>query len=349
MQTNDMNRRRFLTASLAAVGGLALPGLATGPGPAFDPSDPVIMTVTGPIAPTAMGRTLPHEHVMVDFAGVDVVGPHRYDRSTVIETVQPHLEELPAAGGETLVECTPAYLGRDPLVLRRLSEATGVQILTNTGYYGARDDQHVPEHAYSDSVDALAARWIREWEDGIGSTSVRPGFIKIGVDDGPLSDIDRKLVRAACRAHLETGLTIAVHTGPAQPALEQLDVLAEEGVAPSAWIWVHAQNAEETAPLLEVAERRGWVSLDGYAPDHTEKYVRLVTAMHEHDLLDRLLLSQDNGWYSVGEPEGGSFSSYTSLFTDLIPALRDAGLSNEAIRQLTVKNPAEAFTVRPRA
>jgi phosphotriesterase-related protein len=306
------------------------------------------MTVTGPIEPQAMGQTLAHEHVMVDFVGVEEVGLDRYDRETVTETVRPHLEALAKAGGQTLVECTPDYLGRDPRVLRRLARTTGVQILTNTGYYGAREDQHVPEHAYSDSVDALAGRWVREWEEGIGDTSVRPGFIKIGVDEGSLSDIDRKLVRAACRTHRETGLTIAVHTGPAQAAHEQLEVLAEEGVSPEAWIWVHAQAEEDTTHHLEIARRGGWVSLDGYTPDQTERYVRLVSLMQEHDLLDRLLLSHDNGWHSVGEPGGGSFAPYTPLFTELVPALRDGGLSDEAIQQILVTNPAQAFSIRPR-
>jgi len=342
-----MDRRRFLATGLAALGGLSVSGVAARSRPPAL-ADGSVMTVTGPIDPAAMGRTLSHEHVMVDFVGVDEVGPDRYDRAAVIETVRPYLEAAVAGGVQTFVDCTPAYLGRDPVVLRRLAESTGLRILTNTGYYGARDDRHVPEHAYDDSVDALAARWVGEWTDGIGDSGVRPGFLKIGVDSGPLSGIDRKLVRAAARAHLETGLTIAVHTGPARPALQQLDVLADEGVSPSAWIWVHAQAADDPARYAEVARRGGWVSLDGYAPDRTERYVRLVLGMQQHDLLDRVLLSQDNGWYSVGEPGGGSFSPYTPLVTTLVPALREAGLSDDAVRHLLLRNPARAFAVRRR-
>lgn len=301
------------------------------------------MTVTGPVESGKLGRTLPHEHVMVDFAGVDGVGPERYDRSAVAERIRPYLEDLAAAGGQTLFECTPAFLGRDPVLLRRLSKATGVRIVTNTGYYGARDDQHVPGHAYSDSVDALAARWIHEWTEGIGDTGIRPGFVKIGVDPGSLSDVDEKLVRAACRAHLETGLTIASHTGPAQPAFEQLAILAEEGVAPGAWIWVHAQNEKDGARHVEAAKRGAWVEFDGYEPEHTDEYLRRLTLMRERGLLHRVLLSHDNGWYSVGEPEGGDVQPYTPLFTELVPALRREGFTDEEIHQLVVTNPASAF------
>lgn len=344
-----MDRRAFLKSSFAALGVTAVANDLLTAAPVTTEADGSIMTVTGPVQPEVLGWTLPHEHVLVDFAGVDEVGPDRYDRREVVEVVRPYLEALVDAGGQTLVECTPNYLGRDPRLLRELSEATGLQMLTNTGYYGARDDEHVPEHAYADTVDALAERWMREWDDGIENTGIRPGFIKIGVDDGSLSEIDRKLVRAACRTHLETGLTIAAHTGPAQPAFEQLDVLAEEGVDPSAWIWVHAQGEDDFDRHLEAAERGAWVEFDGYHPDETEAYVERVVAMRDRDLLHRVLLSQDNGWYAVGEPEGGDFSPYTPLFTELLPALEAAGLTEDEIRKLIVENPADAFRIRVRA
>ena len=164
--------------------------------------------------------TLPHEHVLVDFIGAAEVSPDRYDRDEVFRTVLPFVEQFRKLGGQTLVECIPAYLGRDPRLLKRLSQAAGLHLLTNTGYYGARDDQFLPPHAFSESPDQLAARWIREWEDGIDGTGIRPGLMKIGVDSGTLSEVDRKLVQAAARTHLKTGLTIAAHTGPAEAAFE---------------------------------------------------------------------------------------------------------------------------------
>lgn len=306
------------------------------------------MTVTGPIDPSELGRTLSHEHVMVDFAGAEGVGPERYDRAAVQSVIQPHVEDLISVGAQSMMECTPAYLGRDPALLRTLSVATGLQIITNTGYYGARNDQHLPPHAFTESADDLADRWIREWREGIGETGIRPGFLKIGVDPGPLSAIDEKLVRAACRTHLQTGLTIASHTGPAPPAFEQLRVLAEEGVDPSAWIWVHAQSEDDSTRHLDAAQRGAWIEFDGYEPDQTRAYVQRLTTFRENDLLGRVLLSQDNGWYSVGEAGGGDFQPYTALFTALLPALRQAGFTTSEIDQLIIANPADAFAIRVR-
>jgi phosphotriesterase-related protein len=102
--------------------------------------------------------TLVHEHVLVDFVGADKVGRHRYDADEAFRVILPHLAALKQRGCRTLVECTPAYLGRDPVLLRRLSEKSGLYILTNTGYYGAANDKFVPAHAYEESAAQLAAR-----------------------------------------------------------------------------------------------------------------------------------------------------------------------------------------------
>jgi phosphotriesterase-related protein len=307
------------------------------------------MTVSGPIAPERMGVTLPHEHVLVDFAGAEVVSPDRYDRDDVFETVLPYLQRARALGLRTLVEATPAYLGRDPLLLRRLADASGVQLLVSTGYYGARSDQHLPPHARTDPVDTLAARWIREWTDGIDGTGIRPGFIKIGVDTGPLSEVDRKLIQAAARTHLRTGLTIASHTGPATGAMEQLAVLEAEGVDPSAWVWVHAQAEADSTVHVRAARSGAWISFDGLAPGEVERYVALVAFMKLEGLLDRVLVSHDAGWYHVGEPGGGAFRPYDTMFEDFLPALEAAGFTDDEIHRLTVENPAQAYAIRIRA
>ena len=340
-----MHRRDFLKSCLVAT---ALAGCASSRS-TDTRAESTIMTVNGLIAPEQMGLTLPHEHVLVDFIGAAEVSPDRYDRDEVFETVLPHVQQFRALGGQTLIECTPAYLGRDPRLLQRLSEAAGIHILANTGYYGARDDRFLPPHTFSDSADQLAARWIREWEDGLDGTSIRPGFMKIGVDSGALSDVDRKLVQAAARTHLKTGLTIAAHTGPAVAAFDELGVLEREGVDPSAWIWVHAQAEQDVMRHVEAAQRGAWVEFDGLHPNRVERHVALVLNMKEHGVLPHVLVSHDAGWYRVGEPGGGTFRPYDTLFTDFIPGLKNAGFTEAEIHQVLVKNPAEAFSIGVRA
>ena len=171
-----------------------------------------IETVNGPLAAARLGVTLMHEHVLVDFIGAAQVSPSRYDADAVFTAVLPHLQQVRRLGCETLVECTPAYLGRDPRLLRRLSVASGLNILSNTGYYGAANDKHLPEHAFHETAEQIAGRWVREYEGGIEGTGIKPALMKIGVDGSPLSAVDAKLVAAAALAHHRTGLAIASHT-----------------------------------------------------------------------------------------------------------------------------------------
>jgi len=306
-------------------------------------ADPVV-TVTGPIEPAHLGPTLVHEHVMCDFAGAAATGPHRYDADEVVRVMRPYLEEAKQRGIASFVDCTPAYIGRDVLVLRRLSELTGVRILTNTGYYGAAGDKYIPRHAYDESATELGARWTREWQEGIEGTGIRPGFIKTGVDAGSLSAIDRKLLEAAALAHLQTGLSIACHTGEATAALEVLEVVKAAGVSPEALIVVHADAIADEGVHARIAQEGAWVELDAVGPTTIEKHTRLVTGLVRQGHGNRILLSHDAGWYAVGEARGGTVRPYTVVSTELLPALRRL-LTERQIHEIMVTNPARAFRV----
>ena len=315
---------------------------------AADAIGPSIQTVRAPVASSELGLTLVHEHVLVDFIGADRVSPDRYSADEVFRVALPRLLEAKRHGVCTILECTPAYLGRDPRLLRRLSEASGLNLVTNTGYYGAAKDKHVPAHAYRESASELAARWTGEARDGIDGTGIRPGFIKSGVDAGRLSEIDRKLVTAAARCHLDTGLTIAVHTGDGAAALDILSVLEAERVAPSAYVYVHAQNERDRAVQVKVAASGAWVELDGIAPDSLDAHVEAVVDLADRGHLGRLLVSHDAGWYHVGEPGGGSYRGYSLIFERFVPALEKRGLSRKDVATLLEDNPAMAFSPRVR-
>jgi phosphotriesterase-related protein len=303
-----------------------------------------IQTVEGPIFAGELGSTLMHEHVMVDFIGAAQVSPDRYDADEVYRVALPHLKQVRELGCRTLVECTPAYLGRDPALLRRLAKASGLRLITNTGYYGAANDKFVPEHARTETVEQLADRWMREWREGIDATGIRPGFIKIGVDPGPLSAIDGKLVSAAALTHRRTGLTIAAHTGNGEAALAEIAALEQEGVSPSALIWVHAQIERDADVHVRAAQKGAWVEFDGVSESSVASHVEMVSTMKSKGLLGNVLVSHDAGWYNVGEENGGSYRAYDTLFTRFVPALKEAGLNDSEIRRLLVDNPRRALT-----
>jgi predicted metal-dependent phosphotriesterase family hydrolase len=337
-----MKRRDFLKVASAALPVLSASSLLRADEDKEKKSR--VMTVLGEVPSDELGTMLPHEHVLVDFIGADKVSSERYDADEAFRVMLPHLKQASKAGCQAVAECTPAYLGRDPKLLKRLSIESGVKLLTNTGYYGAGQGKYLPQHAFQESVDELANRWIKEWRDGIGDTGIRPGFIKIGVDAGKLTEVNMKLVQAAARCHLETGLTIAGHTGDGQAALQQVDILKQAGVSPSAWIWVHAQSEKNPEIHLQVARSGAWVEFDGVGDSSIEQHVELVQNMKRAGLLGRVLLSHDAGWYSVGESSGGKMRGYDTMFTRFLPALQTAGITPDEINLLTVTNPASAFS-----
>ena len=304
-----------------------------------------IMTVNGPIDPADMGQTLIHEHILVDFIGAEDINPPRWDRDQVIAKVLPFLEEARNAGCKTFVDCAPNYLGRDVVLLKRLSDKTGVNIITNTGYYGGSDNKFLPAHAHVETAGLLADRWRREWEHGIDGTHIKPGFMKISVNAGHLSDVSLKLIQAAALTHKKTGLTIASHTGPAQPAFEQIEVLKSNRIDPSAFIWVHAQNETDETHYVKAVREGAWVSLDGLREENIQQYVDKLRFLKREGCLNKVLISHDAGWYDPGKSDGGDFVGFTVLFRKLVPALEQEGFVETEIIQLIQTNPANAFTI----
>jgi phosphotriesterase-related protein len=310
--------------------------------------DGIIMTVNGPVSCKEMGVSLVHEHILVDFIGADSISDQRWDRSEVVSKVLPFLKQIKNLGCRTFIECTPAFLGRDPRLLKRLADSSGLNIITNTGYYGAVNNKFIPGYALVETSDQLADRWITEWKEGIDGTGIKPGFIKIGVDKGHLSEMHKKLIFAAAKTHLITGLVIASHTGPALPAFEQLNILKEEGVAPEAFIWVHAQTETELRNHVKAARMGAWVSLDGINDENLDDYLKMIENMRENHLLNKILLSHDAGWYDPEKTNGGEFRGYTVLTEKLIPLLREEKFSDAEINQLLIDNPSRAFEIKIR-
>jgi phosphotriesterase-related protein len=283
--------------------------------------------------------TLVHEHILVDFIGAAQVSRGRYNADEVFRLALPRLQEVARLGCRRILECTPNFLGRDPRLLRRLADASGVELWTNTGLYAAREFIFLPDYAKSESANRLARRFIGEFKNGVEGT--KPRFIKIGVDRGPLPPLSRKLVEAAAITSRETGLPLASHTGDGVAALEQLEILSAVKCPLTRFVWVHAQNERDPEIHAKVARAGAWVEFDGIGPRSAEYHLRCVRAMAERNLLGQTLISQDSGWYHVGEPNGGNFRGYTYLYTDFLPLLADGWAG-----QLLVDNPGRAFPVR---
>ena len=299
-----------------------------------------IQTVLGAIDPSELGVTLVHEHVMCDFVGASKVSKDRYDPDEVFRVMLPYLLEIRQLGVKGFVDCTPMYLGRDVKVLARLAKATGVHILTNTGLY---KEPFLPSYTWEYSVDHLAKMWTTEIKEGIEGTQIKAGFIKIAVNPGRLIPIQQKIVRTAARTCLATGATIACHTANGVAALEVLDILDEECISADNLVIVHSDAEQDQGYHFETARRGAWVEYDGLNETSAGKIIGLIKNMVGRGYENKLLLSQDAGWYNVGQEKGGRIRGYEYLVKEFIPLMHKAGFNQELVHKVSVENPASAF------
>jgi phosphotriesterase-related protein len=315
------------------------------------------MTVTGKLKADDVTMMLPHEHITTDFAGAETVVQPQYRQDDAFRLILPYLNQLKQQGVTVLAECTPNYLGRDVALLAALSKASGLYIVTNTGYYAAVDEKFLPKHFYSETEQQIADRWLLEWKNGIDNTGIRPGFIKLGVGKGPLKATEHKLIRAAALTHLQSGLKIAIHSGDGAAAMEEHELLLAAGVAPEGHIVVHAQNDADGKAQSTLAAKGAWISLDGIKDTENAipRYVETLQRMKKENLLHRVLISHDDGW-GVNKKDDGSIAlelfgdqsaqPYSGIFKRLKPELLLKGFTQEDFQLLMKRNPVSAYTIK---
>jgi phosphotriesterase-related protein len=304
----------------------------------------LLQTVSGLITAQEAGRILEHEHVLVGFVEDGKLTPELYNRDEVVTSILPFLLKLEEAGCGTMVDCAPQYLGRDPYILRRLSELSGIHLITNTGFY---KKPYLPSFVYEISERDLSDIWTREARDGIGESGVYPGFIKIALNDGTaIDDMQLKILLAAMRTSLESGLPIQCHTIGSDIALHAYEIMKRAHFDQERFIWVHAQTFKDTEVYERLAEAGGWISIDSIMQGTYEEHVELLGRLLDCGVGDRLLLSQDTGWYNVGQHKGGNLRPYHHLFTDFFPAAAASGLDPNWLEQCVTSHAFQAMSRR---
>lgn len=303
-----------------------------------------VMTVLGEVEPDDLGITLSHDHILVDGWGL------RQLYEAILDDEQIALAELVRyreAGGRTICDPTNTGLGRDPEALARLSRASGVNIVMGAGWY--REVVYPPEITTTSTAE-LADSLVREIVDGVGETDIRPGFIgEIGTERGHITPHAERVFRAAGRAHVRTGVPILTHTTHwGELALEQLDLLGEEGVDPTSVIVSHLGDRRGVEHMLPIVDRGAWINIDnlafidGYAP--LEFRIDNISEMCRRGLAERVMLSNDI--CELGQLAAYGGVGYDNVITNVIPLLRARGVSDADIHQMTVVNPSRAFAFR---
>lgn len=298
------------------------------------------MTVTGPVSADQLGVVLPHEHVFIDLV-------REYRGSGLLNDEHlacSELGALRAAGGSTLVDLTLDEIGRDPVALRRVSQATGISIVMGCGHY--RDPYLDRDWFDRTPADAIADEMVRDITEGVRGTGIRAGVIgEIGADRAYISAAEERSFRAAARAHLRTGLTISTHAARWPVGLAQLRLLAEEGVDPRRVIVGHTDSVPDPGYHLALVRQGCYVSFDSIgtgSPYDTQRAVDYVLELVRAGFGAQILLSQDVCLRDHLHACGGC--GYAFLLTGFLPRLTAAGLDPEQVSGFVTGNPRAALT-----
>ncbi|WP_313543686.1 phosphotriesterase family protein [Leifsonia aquatica] len=325
-----------------------------------------VTTVLGPVPADQLGRVMPHEHLLSLVPGPWLTGGTRPD---AVERAVEALAGLPELGFRTVVDLSPYnVVGRDAdgdnvSLLVEIAERTGLHIVTGTALYL---QSYAPAWAREAGVDELTARLVADATTGIGRSGVRAGvFGEQATGLGEITPHEEKCLRAVARAQRETGFSIMTHTTHGTEAIEQLDILREEGVDLDRVVVGHV-DTQLTAELprrvidagariaVDTIGKEDWdffLGPDGDRSDgeygkrafHRSDAGRadLVAGLVEDGLADRVLLAQDLTGAEVWlNPGTHGIHGYSYLGAVFLPLLRERGVTEDAIDQLTAVNPA---------
>ena len=333
-----------------------------------------VLTVAGPIDPSALGPTLMHEHIFIDFkapppmvppvTGISVLRPPQPTPPggrgggglTDFDTSLAEVVEFKKAGGGAIVDTTNFGLTRDPDALLRVSKASGLHVVMGAGWY--MKTLHPPDMTER-TVDELTSIVVRDITVGAQGTSIRSGIIgEVGTgafgDKGPLTDNELKSIRASARAARITGAPISIHSfAPPAELQRALDVIAAEGVDLSRVVMGHTGTGNVEA-MKRYTDRGAYVEFDfmGQAPgamgasgsleQAADRIATNIKTLIDAGLTDRILVAHDVCIPGQLKKNGGGGFAYVS--TMVMPALKAKGVSEETIRRILVENPRRVLT-----
>ena len=339
-----------------------------------------VQTVLGAIEPETLGITLTHEHLLLDASGTFVppetaseIGLSRQPVSmenlwwiqyhwngnldnqglTDEETAIQEVFRFKMAGGKTIVDVTNIGIKRDPKGLARIARATGLNMIMGAGYYV--DGCH-PADMSRKSEDEIIEEIVRDVVEGVGDTGIKAGIIgEIGCS-WPLTDNERKSLRAAVRAHHLTGAPLLIHPGrPPQAHLEIMEIIREVGGDPHRTVMSHIDCSPFDLEILsKLAETGCYLNYDNFGLEtalHPKATIDMpndgrriddILYLVKQGRLEQVLVSQDICLKMSLTKYGGY--GYAHILENVVPMMRRKGLSLEQVNTILVENPKRALT-----
>ncbi|GAA4803506.1 phosphotriesterase [Actinomycetospora chlora] len=322
---------------------------------------PSVETVRGPVDVGDLGTTLMHEHVFV--LSPDVMqnyGDEYWDEEVRVADAIDKLRRLRDLGVTTIVDPTVVGLGRYVPRVARINAEVDLNIVVATGLYTFDEIPHFLHYRGPGTVlggdEPMLAMFLRDIREGIGGTGIKAAFLKGVVEERGLTPDQTRIQQAIAAAHVETGVPITVHTnGPHQTGRLALDLYATAGVDLTKVVVGHAGDSNDLDYLREIADRGALIGADRFGVDvfnPTDQRVATIATLCAEGYAEKIVLSHDASCY-IDFFSGDSQATkeqmlpnwhFEHIHRDVLPALREQGVTDEQITTMLVDNPRRYFS-----
>jgi phosphotriesterase-related protein len=320
--------------------------------------DNVVQTVLGPISADELGVVLPQEQILSIIPGAEFAPEFEMDQQKQYEALKVALIEYKRLGGQTIVDNGGMFKGRNVQLYRTLSKETGVHIVASTGLgpgtmVGSYFTTQQTEPPGPMPLDRLAEMFASEVTKGTviprRERTGPAGLICTAANKDGITEFEKHLYRGSAQAALQTGATVSIQAGK-DPEYE-LDILEKEGLDVSRVIvgGLDSLDADERGDAITIARRGAIVALDhagwtphaGYVSD--DRRIQLVLELFKEGLGDRVIISSNAVGYAIGHeaPQIG----FDHVLTSFVPMLREAGATEEQVKQLLEVNPQNILSL----
>ncbi|MAU82996.1 phosphotriesterase-related protein [Gordonia sp. Z-3] len=315
-----------------------------------------VNTVTGPVDSADLGNVLIHEHVFVLGEEYRQNYQDDWDEDEKIAEAVRDLTELKGLGMDTILDPTVLGLGRYIPRIQRIAEQTDLKLVVATGLYTYNDIpfqfHYTGPGLLFDVAEPLVTFFVKDLTEGIADTGVKAAFLKCAIEEQGLTPGVERAMRAVGQAHVQTGAPITVHTNPhTQSGLVAQQVLKEEGVDLTKVVIGHSGDSTNLDYLMQLADAGSILGMDRFGLDVLlpfEERVNTVATLCERGYADRMGLAHDAAcfidWFSPeAKREAVPKWNYRHISEDVLPALRERGVSDKDIQTMLVDVPRRYF------
>lgn len=316
-----------------------------------------VETARGPIDAATLGPTLMHEHVFVLSTEIASNYPNGWDEEARVADAVTKLNALHAAGVDTIVDPTVVGLGRYIPRIQRVAAQTELNIVVATGLYTYNEvpfyfDYRGPGTLF-DGPEPMVEMFVRDIEEGIAGTDVKAAFLKCATEHQGVTPGVERVLRAVAQSHCQTGAPILTHThAESRQGLAQQRIFAEEGVDLSRVVIGHCGDTADLDYLEQLISRGSLVGMDRFGLDFLlpfEERVNTVVELCRRGYAENVVLAHDASCFIDWLPEDQvpvvvPRWHYLHISNDVLPALRERGVTDDQIDQMMVGNPRRFFT-----